>query len=372
MTPHQLSLLDPAFGLAPGKSAQVDDVSSLRPLDRAFGVDQVWSVPTERWGKERLVPSRRQRQRAAEVFASYQPRGVEASALWDDARDLLLEALACLDLDDINAARTAAGLTVRYALFLEDDHKWSRHSGDPIPFAHRFVVAYSVHRHHALKRNGADTSLAKLSQIGRAYQPHLWPGQVPTLRDRTTKTPYSEDEQMFFRSAATDYLALHDDARIAATVASGFGAGLSPGDYRIVHGTDIVRDDDGVLWVTVAADQPPQRRRIPVLDNWADMLEHAAALMGEQLLISGTADSNRNFTQRVTYPLKRFTCQGLDLNRMRVTWIAARLASGVPERIVRAYAGLDDSARFRRFDDHWPMWDEATTAAWLRNGGCPR
>ncbi len=347
-------------------------VRSNEQAEHTFDAGQLWSVPTDRWGKERRVPSGAQRRKAADVFSSYRPRDEHASQMWDDAHDVVLEALACIDLDDANAARTAAGLTVRYALYLENVGAWSRSTGDPIPFAHRYVVAYADHRHRTLRRNGADTSLAKLSQIGRAYQPHLWPGQVPTLRDRTTKTRYTVEEQAFFRTAATDYLGVYGDARIAATVAAGFGAGLSPHDFRLVRGHHVQRRDDGRLWVTVRADSPPQARRIPTQPEWAYLLEHAAALMADALLISGTTDDNRNFTQRVTYPLRKFTGHGLDFDRMRVTWLVGRMAEGVPERIIRHYAGLKDSARFRFVDDHWPMWDEATTARWLTNGGTPR
>lgn len=306
---------------------------------------------------------------AKQLLDGYQPRDQAARELLADRYDEMFEALGCITLTTRNYASTALGFMLRYALFLEEIGAWTRQSDDPVPFAHRYVSLYTERR-AADGHHGAQTAQSMLSGIGRLYQPHLWPRTTAPTRARNPDAPYSADEQDEFRTVASQFRATRNDARLEATIGGGLGAGLSPADLRVVRGHHVTRDNRGNVYVHVVGSTLPDRT-IAVLPEWADYLHDAARHMGDQLLISGTDDDTRNHSQRITVPLNKFAGLHISLRRLRATWLIGRLAAGVPERAVREFAGLQDSAQFSTFDMHYDDWDDDTKNRWLRNGGRP-
>ena len=306
---------------------------------------------------------------AERLLTNYRPRDQEARELLAARHDEMFEALGCIPLTTRNYARTALGFMLRYALFLETIGAWTRESDVPVPFAHRYVSLYTERR-AADGHHGAQTAQSMLSKIGRVYQPHLWPRTTAPTRARNPDAPYSADEQDELRTVASQFRAVRGDARLEATIGGVLGAGLSPADLRVVRGHHVTRDTDGTVFVHVVGSTLPDRT-IAVLPEWADYVYDAARHMGDQLLISGTTDDTRNHSQRITVPLNKFAGLHISLNRLRATWMIGRLAAGVPDRLVREFAGLQDSAQFSTFDVHYDDWDDDTKHRWLRNGGRP-
>lgn len=328
-----------------------------------------WLNPRPEMGWLRKMPTKKAIQAAADLIDGYRPRDEAARELFQARHDEFITAVPCLQLHNRAYATTALGLAIRYALDLEAEGIWDRSSNDPVPFTHRWVTRYSEKRQRAGKK-GAETSQWMLSAIGRAYQPHLWPRPSSTRRVRDPRAPYGEHEQEDFTTFASQYRAVYGDARIEATVAAGFGGGLAPEDFRVVRGSDVRGDAHGDLCIRVAGGRLLDRT-VPVLPEWSELLADAADAMGAQLLVSGTHDNTRNLTERVTVPLRKLGGPPLGFRRMRSTWLIGRLAAGVPERVLREFAGLNDSATFSFLDPHFPLWNEADRRRWIQHGGRP-
>jgi hypothetical protein len=159
--------------------------------------------------------------------------------------------------------------------------------------------------------------------LARAVVPHLMPADTPLPRERA-KAPYTPAQ-------ITGYLALADaqptkarQARAAALVCLGAGAGLIRADLRNVRGTDVAARSGGVL-VEVRGGRAP--RAVPVLACYRGPLLAAAAFTGPGFLTGGAEPGCGN----ITNPLTRSLAGGaglppLDTSRLRATWLAETAA----------------------------------------------
>ena len=365
---------------AGGETAQSsscqDDVQSVPCpplLERAFGGlggDEVWLKPTCEGERQFEMPTRRAVEETDRLLGEYRPKDPEARRLLTTHRDQLLIALAWRTYTKKSHARTHMGFLLQFALYVVQLGAWSPDSNDPLPISQRYVQLFC----EQLQRDGkvgAQTVYSALSGIGSHYQPHLWPRRKHPTRTRNPKAPYSTDEQETYRSVGLEYLQETGDGRLLATIAAGFGAGLSVDCLRVVRGTDVTRTHSGDVNVTVTGGATLADRTIPVVDHWADDLHTAATTLGNQLLVSGQPTQNRNLMQRVTVPLRQYADLHLAVSRMRSTWLIGLIAAGVPSDIIVDVAGVQSTQTFRDLHTYIDPRTPDQRDRWARHGGRP-
>ena len=216
----------------------------------------------------------------------------------------------------------AAGKLARYGISI---------GLEPVPevLLHPSVIERFTAHGPGLSGAARRTLRTNLRFIARQVVPHLDPADAPLPRGRA-KAPYTPAEIAGFLALAGAQPTPGRQARAAALVCLGAGAGLIRSDLRNARGTDITRRSGGVI-VTVQGGRAP--RAVPVLARYHARLLEAAGFAGENFLTGGTEPERGN----ITNPLTRSLAGGgglpaLDTSRLRATWLAecAQLI-GLPE-----------------------------------------
>ena len=314
------------------------------------------------------MASKRAVQHTRVRLGEYLPKDPDAAKLYATHSEMFIRILAHRDYTDRNQMTTYLGLLIAFATWAESQGMWSRESGEPLPVSQRLTQLFCEHRMDQ-GYAGAQSSYSVLKSVGIHHQPHLWPRQHHPYRTRNPDEPYTAAQQTEYRTVAREFFAQTGDARLLATIAGGFGAGLSPGDLRVVTGDDIYTDDNTTL-VRVRGSTLTDRD-IPVVPDWAEDLRQAAATLGSQLLTSGRRSDSRNHTQRVTVPFRTYADLHISLRQVRSTWLIGRLAAGVPSKILIAYAGLQSTQMLRDLHPLVPDWPENVERRFLTHGARP-
>lgn len=172
------------------------------------------------------------------------------------------------------------------------------------------------------------------------------PPPLPALAAALPTAPYSDSDVAEIRRWAS--IQPGENWRSArALVALGLGAGLPTRDIAEVVSADV---RDGGSAVIVRGSKP---RLVPVSDDWADDLREVAALPYDPCapLFRPGAAWTKNL---VTTFVERSMGSGLhpSTQRMRATWIVARLSTGEPmQELLHAsgVASMDALVRYERF-----------------------
>jgi hypothetical protein len=195
---------------------------------------------------------------------------------------------------------------------------------DPVPevLLHPSVIERFAARAPGLSGPARRTLRTNLKFLARRVVPHLVPADLPLPRERA-KSPYTAAEISGFLALAGAQPTAARQARAAALVCLGAGAGLIRSDLRNVRGTDVCCRSSGIV-VQVRGARP---RSVPVLARYHQPLLAAAAFAGEHLLTGGTGPARRNISNPLTRSLARGAgLPPLDTSRLRATWLAQTAA----------------------------------------------
>ena len=208
---------------------------------------------------------------------------------------------------------------------------WGLSAGlEPVPgvLLHPSVIERFAAHAPGLSGPARRTLRTSLRFIARQVVPHPGPADAPLPRERA-KAPYNAAEIAGFLALAAAQPTAARQARAAALICLGAGAGLIRSDLRNVRGTDICARSGGVI-VQVRGGRAP--RAVPVLARYHARLLEAAAFARHSFLTGGTEPGRGN----ITNPLTRSLAGGgglpaLDTSRLRATWLAECAAlTGLP------------------------------------------
>lgn len=181
--------------------------------------------------------------------------------------------------------------------------------------------------------------------------PAGFPAAPVVIGARDPQAPYTAANivTLWGRATGARTEALRND--LTVMVAGGLGAGLTTGDWRVVRGSDVTVDADGVV-INVPAGKA---RAVPVLARWEDTIAEAADRAGDGFLLRpNSSRGDRNLLSRLITVKVSGDNPKLNAQRLRATWIVWHLCARTPLDVLAAAAGIDrgDSgaiARYLRF-----------------------
>jgi hypothetical protein len=195
--------------------------------------------------------------------------------------------------------------------------------------------------------NGAsllDMQVSRLRSAGRIINPSSnWPILREKGKGRGLRPIYLDKEITALHASAKKIPSIRKRRIALASLAMGFGAGLSGGEQQRALPEHIYQDSHGGTWIQVTSGSLSQTvRLVPVAVPWGLCLRKAIDLnvekYGEWVLpiarsANAVSDNLRNL------PFDR-SCPKLSTLGMRTTWMVQRIASGVWLSTLAQYAGL--------------------------------
>ena len=187
------------------------------------------------------------------------------------------------------------------------------------------------------------------------------------LGDRGVRPGYTAAEMIELKGRAATHPSRVYGPAMRTLIAGSAGAGLATADWRIVRGTDVTIDGDGVV-INIGGRNP---RQVPVLARWEQWIIEAAAVAGgRHLLRPGTNHDNRSplgalLSQEVSGDSPKLSAQ-----RLRATWIIWHLASRTPIRalcVAAGYSPNDHGSAVARYLRFVPDMDAAEARGYLRD-----
>lgn len=271
-----------------------------------------------------------------EILASYKPRAIDRS-LWDTtigpfARDLMRRS-------HVRGAKVFRQMLSELALYLG----WLYRDGGTPTIAHAmnhdlietWVVAQGT--------GGSKTTWGNRRSRLRNLASHVNPGQDAPARpepfSRTAvKEPYTRQETADLERLAFNQPTPTMRRQLCAMVGLGLGAGLGSEDLRELRATDIVRDDDGKMWIEVPGDR---RRRVPVRDRYVRLVDAGLVGLKPSDLVLGRVVTRRNITSGIVDNAAIGSTNVVpDQARLRATWLVALMTAPVPLADLLAAAGM--------------------------------
>jgi hypothetical protein len=195
--------------------------------------------------------------------------------------------------------------------------------------------------------------------------PAAFPPEPVVIGARDPQPPYTAGDivTLWGRATGARTEALRRD--LSVMVAGGLGAGLTTADWRLVRGTDVAVNDDGV----VVHVPDGKVRAVPVLARWEDTIAAAAVRAGDGFLLRPAAGrSDRNLLSRLITVGVSGDQPKLNAQRLRATWIVWHLCSRTPLDVLATAAGIDrgDSGAIARYLRFVPDMDAGEARALLR------
>lgn len=287
----------------------------------------------------------------------YSPQSLPAGQ-WDDALAGFVR--GCLH----RLVAGGHGSLPRLAPALSQLAAWSRERGTPLD-VELVLDPTNVEQFTDSLRRGSSRGdyRAALRRAGRALtRTAPWDDAPAAVTQRQVAAPYSADDVARLEVDAANQHTAERRQAFAAFLALGLGAGLDGRWAGQVRARD-VREIDGRVVIEVGEPAP---RLVPVRERHAAQLLAIAADAGEGLLITGEPTRNRvNHVRRQLTVSER--SPGLDLGRLRATWIVAQLEARTQVTALVAAAGV---AGLTTFSDLLEFVDRpARREAWAQLEG---
>jgi integrase len=172
--------------------------------------------------------------------------------------------------------------------------------------------------------------------IGSEYFP---PPPLPLKRSAPLE-PYSLEDIAALRAWCRGLPTERYRRNIEVILAFGLGAGLPSQELIRLVGTDVRRDDDGVSVTVIGA----RGREVPVLDDWAEEVAGLAQSAGEgPIFLPERAVITRRQIPNFIARCPKGDAPGLNVNRLRNTWIVTHLSAGTHLLALAEAAGVEPS-----------------------------
>ena len=201
-------------------------------------------------------------------------------------------------------------------------------------FADETVDAWLRSGEHPYSSNSLRSVRSRVRKVERAA---FGRPSRSTLSARSPTTPYSAEQERWFREAAALTGYRNASARMWVAAAP-LGAGLDGRDTAAATVWDLVERGEGRLAVIVRGDHP---RTVPLRREYTQLARDARDAADGDLFFSDGAPNNAyNTAARVS--------GGLSFPRARVTWLLAHIAHGTHSAALLRFAGPVSEATLRR------------------------
>ncbi|MGI9091704.1 MAG: hypothetical protein ACR2GG_11475 [Gemmatimonadaceae bacterium] len=205
-----------------------------------------------------------------------------------------------------------------------------------------------------------------LRRIARHASPALNHLPAPSpLPYRRVRAPYSPDEIAGYLRLVQAQPTEGRRRSLSAVLRLGLGCGLDCRDLGWVRGSDVTREQDGVVTVHVCGGSRP--RPVVCLAAHEDEISQLAQGCGERLMIGGKVLGRHNVTSvTLANLITDSTLPRLVTSRLRSTWMLTHLQLGTPLPIFMPAAGLTTVRPLEDLLHHLPDADPEVAAPWLR------
>ena len=158
------------------------------------------------------------------------------------------------------------------------------------------------------------------------------------MKRSTPLEPYSPAETAALRSWCRGLPTERYRHNVEVILAFGLGAGLPSQELIRLVGTDVTRDDDGVTIRVIGG----HAREVPVLSVWADEVTALARGAGDgPIFLSERSMITRRQIPNFIARCPKGDALGLNVNRLRNTWIVGQLSAGTHLLALSHAAGVD-------------------------------
>lgn len=271
---------------------------------------------------------------------------------WDAIREFVFDSLAACDGRVPSSARVLIPLVAPLV-------HWAWLNGMPLErdtvFRRATIGRFIEQAYPGCAKSTRNTYRARLLRMGEVLAPDHQDQRLPGLARDFQSIPYNDSEHAMLRSWANGQRTVARRTDAGILLALGMGAGLIARELADIKHKHINVDDDGVL-VTV---EGKRARTVPVLKAWEDALieSNRSNRDPEAYLFRPKAgrhiDNANNITAHFIYKHGK----NISPSRMRSTWIAVHLASGVPAKALLKISGMDGFGSFARIIPYLPEPD---------------
>lgn len=314
---------------------------------------------------EATTPSRKGRGSAcrsvAEAIERFTPTRVPPE-IWTAIEDPVRQWVRTAEPVDPQRARSMLNVVVQIA-------HWVALAGEPLDaevVLHPNTIDRFVRDPHlSLTKQTRSTYRGYLRTVGRAVLgPAQYPPRPVSLIPDEQGRGYSPEDITAIHSWIRGRPTAETRRNATVLLALGLGAGLQSNEMARLVGTDVVRDNDGVLVNIVGKNE----RAVPVTERYEDTLFELATEVGERPIFRPDRTTvTRHHIPNFLENCKRQGSPAFSVQRLRTTWIVTHLEAGVPTPALSVAAAVTPYHLANYFNQLSDV-DPVLARRWLRRG----